>query len=62
MKIDQVAGQVSLTPPNAGRNQTSEDKTFTFDTVFGQESKQVDIYNETARPIVDYVLEGYNGA
>ena len=37
------------------------EKSFTFDSVFGFESKQVDIYNETARPIVDFVLEGYNG-
>ena len=34
---------------------------FTFDTVFGPESKQVDVYNLTARQIVDSVLEGYNG-
>lgn len=36
-------------------------KTFTFDTVFGPESKQLDVYNLTARPIIDSVLEGYNG-
>ena len=36
-------------------------KTFTFDYVFGPNSKQVDIYNLVARPIVDAVLEGYNG-
>uniref|UniRef100_A0A3P9LGC7 Kinesin motor domain-containing protein n=1 Tax=Oryzias latipes TaxID=8090 RepID=A0A3P9LGC7_ORYLA len=36
-------------------------KKFTFDTVFGPDSKQLDVYNLTARPIVDSVLEGYNG-
>lgn len=36
-------------------------KTFTFDTVFGTDSKQMDVYNEAARPIVENVLEGYNG-
>ncbi|CAF1606777.1 unnamed protein product [Didymodactylos carnosus] len=36
-------------------------KTFTFDHVFGPKSKQLDIYNLVARPIVDAVLEGYNG-
>ncbi|XP_030067465.1 kinesin-like protein KIF3A isoform X3 [Microcaecilia unicolor] len=36
-------------------------KTFTFDTVFGPQSKQLDVYNLTARPIIDSVLEGYNG-
>ena len=43
--------------PRSGERERS----FTFDSVFGFESKQVDIYNETARPIVDFVLEGYNG-
>ncbi|XP_068204248.1 kinesin-like protein KIF3A [Palaemon carinicauda] len=36
-------------------------KVFTFDSVFGPESKQVDVYNLAARPIVENVLEGYNG-
>ena len=36
-------------------------KTFTFDTVFGADSTQLDVYNRVARPIVDNVLEGYNG-
>ncbi|XP_072256958.1 kinesin-like protein KIF3A isoform X3 [Pyxicephalus adspersus] len=36
-------------------------KTFTFDTVFGPDSNQLDVYNLTARPIIDSVLEGYNG-
>ncbi|VDP58167.1 unnamed protein product [Schistosoma curassoni] len=36
-------------------------KQFTFDLVFGCGSKQTDIYNMVARPIVDKVLEGYNG-
>lgn len=36
-------------------------RTFTFDTVFGFEATQAELYNETARPIVDFVLEGYNG-
>lgn len=36
-------------------------KVFTFDSVFGPDSKQVDVYNLAARPIVENVLEGYNG-
>lgn len=36
-------------------------KTFTFDMVFGADTTQAEVYNETARPIVDAVLEGYNG-
>lgn len=36
-------------------------KVFTFDSVFGHNSKQMDVYNLAARPIVENVLEGYNG-
>lgn len=36
-------------------------KTFTFDTVFDWTSTQSEVYAETAKPIVDSVLEGYNG-
>ncbi|KAJ3197387.1 Kinesin-like protein kif3b [Irineochytrium annulatum] len=36
-------------------------KTFTFDSVFDWTSKQLDVYNTTARPIVESVLNGYNG-
>merc|ERR1711892_528906 len=36
-------------------------KCFTFDTVFAPDVKQVDVYNRVARPIVNNVLEGYNG-
>ncbi|WAR00300.1 KIF3A-like protein [Mya arenaria] len=36
-------------------------KTYSFDNVYAPDAKQVDIYNESARPIVDFVLEGYNG-
>ncbi|CAN8189863.1 unnamed protein product [Coccothraustes coccothraustes] len=45
----------------AGDSSNEPPKTFTFDTVFGPESKQLDVYNLTARPIIDSVLEGYNG-
>lgn len=45
--------------PNGDKSEPP--KTFTFDTVFGPKCKQVDVYNEVARPIVDCVLEGYNG-
>lgn len=36
-------------------------KTFTFDAIFGTTSSQLDVYNRAARPIIENVLEGYNG-
>lgn len=60
VQVDQVRGQVTVHLPNPIRS-GERSKSFTFDSVFGFDAKQVDIYNETARPIVDFVLEGYNG-
>ncbi|GAB1597339.1 kinesin-like protein KIF3A [Argonauta hians] len=57
--VDVVRGTVSVENPSASQEEPI--KMFTFDTVFGPGCKQVDVYNEIARPIVDFVLEGYNG-
>ena len=35
-------------------------KSFSFDRVFGSNSKQVDVYKVVATPLVDEVLAGYN--
>ncbi|XP_063683423.1 kinesin-like protein KIF3A [Bolinopsis microptera] len=43
------------------KKRVDPEKRFTFDNVFGPDSKQLDIYNICARKIVDSVLEGYNG-
>ncbi|XP_014678184.1 PREDICTED: kinesin-like protein KIF3A [Priapulus caudatus] len=59
VKVEQVQGRVTVSTPNSSAGEPP--KVFTFDTVFGPDAKQVDIYNQTARPIVDSVLEGYNG-
>jgi kinesin family protein 3/17 len=37
------------------------DKTFTFDYTFGIDARQDDVYDQTARPIVESVMGGYNG-
>jgi len=36
-------------------------KVFTFDSVYDWNSKQEDIFQESAWPIIDNVLNGYNG-
>ena len=57
--IDSMRGTASVENPNASHSEPM--KVFTFDTVFGPNCKQVDVYNEVARPIIDSVLGGYNG-
>lgn len=59
VRVDQLNGEVAVSvSQHRGKER---ERTFTFDTVFGPESRQTDVYTETARPIVDFVLEGYNG-
>ncbi|KAJ8297503.1 hypothetical protein KUTeg_024034 [Tegillarca granosa] len=57
--VDEIRGTITVRNPNASHGEPP--KTFTFDTVFGPNCKQVDVYNQTARPIVECVLDGYNG-
>ncbi|CAF1124496.1 unnamed protein product [Rotaria magnacalcarata] len=57
--VTETTGTIDVRPPHNVNDDGG--KTFTFDYVFAPNSKQVDIYNLVARPIVDAVLEGYNG-
>lgn len=38
----------------------AQNKTFTFDRVFGPDSKQVDVYKAVVNPLIEEVLQGYN--
>uniref|UniRef100_A0A8C6RUF6 Kinesin-like protein n=1 Tax=Nannospalax galili TaxID=1026970 RepID=A0A8C6RUF6_NANGA len=58
VSVDEMRGAITVHKTDSSNEPP---KTFTFDTVFGPESKQLDVYNLTARPIIDSVLEGYNG-
>ena len=44
-------------PPGTKRY---KDKRFMFDRVFDSEARQVDVYDSTAKPLLDNLLEGYN--
>lgn len=61
--VDENAGSITIRRPDATEASSPMDavKTFTFDHAFGHDCKQIDVYNKTARPIVDAVLAGYNG-
>ncbi|XP_043487235.1 kinesin-like protein KIF3A [Polistes fuscatus] len=59
IKVDTLNSEITVNNPNAVHGEPP--KVFSFDAVFDTDSTQVDIYNETARPIVDKVLQGYNG-
>ncbi|KAL6752731.1 kinesin-like protein FLA10 [Haematococcus lacustris] len=57
--MDVDAGQVKV------RNPKSDDKeppkVFTYDQVYDSNSKQFEIFDITAKPIIDSCMEGYNG-
>lgn len=55
--INKDYNQVNLTKPNSG----GMVKSFTFDSVYDFTSTQREVYDETAFPLVESVLEGYNG-
>ena len=55
--MDQSRGSVTLRNDKANE----QPKDFTFDAVFDETCTQEGIYKETCAPIVECVLEGYNG-
>eukprot|EP00164_Ancoracysta_twista_P001307 GFYU01001710.1.p1 GENE.GFYU01001710.1~~GFYU01001710.1.p1 ORF type:complete len:837 (-),score=324.28 GFYU01001710.1:210-2720(-) len=57
--MDTGVGSISVRNPKADMKEPP--KTFTFDSVYDWNSTQRQIYDETARPIVESVMEGYNG-
>ena len=55
--MDKGRGTVSVKNPQI----TNETKDFTFDAVFDETCRQVEVYTESCAPVVEQVLEGYNG-
>ncbi|CAN9515907.1 unnamed protein product [Ophioblennius macclurei] len=60
VSVDVKLGQIIVrNPREASSNELR--KLFTFDSVYDWNSKQLDLYDETFRPLVDSVLLGFNG-
>jgi len=57
VQIDNGKGQVHL----VHNDEDSEPKTFSFNSAYAWDSSQQFIYDDAGRPIVDAVLEGFNG-
>uniref|UniRef100_A0A3Q2QN98 Kinesin-like protein n=1 Tax=Fundulus heteroclitus TaxID=8078 RepID=A0A3Q2QN98_FUNHE len=58
VSVDVKLGQILVRNP---REASELPKVFTFDSVYDSNSKQIDLYDETFRPLVDSVLLGFNG-
>ena len=59
VQMDEAAGSVQLLRPGGGGGEPP--KQFTFDGVYFTESTSEQIYEEMAFPLVEGVLQGYNG-
>ncbi|XP_071225391.1 kinesin-like protein KIF3C isoform X2 [Salvelinus alpinus] len=59
IEMDVDRGQVVLRNPRALPGEPR--KTFTFDSVYDASSRQRDLYDETVRPLIHSVLDGFNG-
>ncbi|XP_067227863.1 kinesin-like protein KIF3B [Chanodichthys erythropterus] len=60
VSVDVKLGQVAVRNPRATSSH-EHPKVFTFDSVYDWNSKQMELYDETFRPLVDSVLFGFNG-
>jgi len=58
VSMDTKAGQIFIKNPKAPEEPP---KTFSFDLVYDENVRQIDLYNEVARPVVESVIEGFNG-
>ncbi|KAM4625001.1 kinesin family member 3Cb [Polymixia lowei] len=59
LEVNDKLGQIAIRNRNAPPDDPM--KTFTFDSVYDWNSKQNDIYDDTVRPLVESVLQGFNG-
>ena len=59
VRVDPKKSELVIKNPKTDANEPP--KTFTYDFAYGPESFQEQVYCDTAYPIVESVLEGYNG-
>ncbi|XP_078110381.1 kinesin-like protein KIF3B [Sander vitreus] len=60
VSVDVKLGQIIVRNPREA-SASELPKIFTYDSVYDSNSKQIDLYDETFRPLVDSVLLGFNG-
>ncbi|CAH1973146.1 unnamed protein product [Acanthoscelides obtectus] len=60
VKMYPSRGVIEVENPKA-RSENEKNKIFTYDSVYDESSTQQNLYDETVRPLVTSVLEGYNG-
>ena len=61
IEVNSALGTITITNPAPQDALSAEPKVFSFDSVYDDESTQRAVYDETAFPLVESVLAGYNG-
>lgn len=59
--LDTNENLLALVKPYSRNEKAEKPKTFKFDHIFSETTTQIEIYRRVALPIVDKVLNGYNG-
>ncbi|KAF8373365.1 klp-11 [Pristionchus pacificus] len=59
VKMATDRGLIELRNPKGSNDEPTKD--FTFDAIYDENSRQIDLYEETFRELVDSVLNGFNG-
>lgn len=57
VRVDKAQNQIELVRPGAD----APNKDFAYDSVYGIDSIQQEVYDESAFPLVESVIKGYNG-
>ena len=61
VKVNEEARTISVENPHPEKAHGNANRDFTFDSTFGPNCKQESVFEDTALPIIESVLEGYNG-
>lgn len=61
VNVDEGSRRITVENPNPEKSNLPPTRDFTYDATFAPTCKQSSIFEETALPIIESVLEGYNG-
>jgi hypothetical protein len=59
--VDEYNRRIAVDNPHPEKSNLPATRDFTYDAVFAPTCKQSSVFEETALPIIESVLEGYNG-
>ncbi len=59
--MDLPRGTIVVNNPKGSGGSHEKSQTFTFDSIYDASCTQRGIYDDSVRPIVDAVIDGYNG-